>query len=74
MIRLNFMKNRRNFFKSLLGLFLAPKVVEALPLPKEIVPPLGYKGKDFFKTGIIYAPYMPLITTSSLEKNVSLEI
>ena len=72
------MKNRRNFFKSLLSVFLAPKVVEALPLPKETIPALldykalGYKGCEFFeKPLIIYAPYIPLITTSSLEKDLS---
>lgn len=68
------MKNRRNFFKSLLSVFLATKVVEALPLPKETVSTLGYKGREFFKTGIVYAPYIPLLKTDSLEKKVSLEI
>lgn len=55
------MKNRRNFFKSLLGLLIAPKVVEALPFPKDTIPTLGYKGREFGKTGFVYAPYINLL-------------
>jgi hypothetical protein len=66
------MFKRRNLFKSLIGLFLAPKVVEALPLPKETVSTLGYKGREFFKTGIVYAPYIPLLQTKTIKSmNIS---
>lgn len=66
------MKNRRNFFKSLIGLFLAPKVVEAIPLSKETVSILDFKGSEFSKTGFIYAPYMPLLQTKTIKSmNIS---
>lgn len=69
------MFKRRNLFKSLIGLFLAPKVVEALPLPKETVSTLGFKGREFFKTGIVYAPYTPLLKCDNdLALQVSLEM
>ena len=32
------MNNRRSFFKSLIGLFVAPKVAEALPVAKPKAP------------------------------------
>lgn len=32
------MNNRRSFFKSLIGLIVAPKVAEALPVTKPTVP------------------------------------
>lgn len=66
------MKNRRSFFKSLIGLFLAPKVVEAIPLSKETVSTLGFKGREFYDAGFIYAPYMPLLQTKTIESmNIS---
>ena len=54
-----FMKHRRSFFKSLIGLIVAPKVAEALPAasPHQMI---GYKCSDFVP--VIYAPYMLLFT------------
>ncbi len=61
------MFKRRNFFKSLIGLFLVPKVVEAIPLPKETVSYLCFKDLDYnYEAGFIYAPYMPLLTTKEI--------
>ena len=57
------MTNRRSFFKSLLGLFVSPAVAKVIPLP--VVPTVGYKIADFTKTGIIYAPYIPLLVMST---------
>ena len=67
------MKNRRNFFKSLIGLFLAPKVVEAIPLSEETVSYLCFKDLDYnYKAGFIYAPYMPLLQAKTIESmNIS---
>jgi hypothetical protein len=60
------MFKRRNFFKSLIGLFLVPKVVEAIPLPKETVSYSAFKGIEHYEAGFIYAPYMPLLTTKEI--------
>lgn len=54
------MSNRRSFFKSLISLIVAPKVAAALPasnLVNKCVPP----------TGIVYAPYMPMIRRTLAE-------
>ena len=56
------MKNRRNFFKNLLGLIVAPKVAEAVKIPATNLSYLGYKGME----PIVYAPYIPLLTTRQL--------
>jgi len=60
------MTNRRSFFKSLLGLFVAPAVAKALPIPPPVG--LGYKGCEFL-TGIAYTPYIPLLVMSSYGPN-----
>lgn len=54
------MNNRRSFFKSLIGLIVAPKVAEALPAtsPHQMI---GYKCSDFVP--VVYAPYIPLFKT-----------
>ena len=66
------MFKRRNLFKSLIGLFLAPKVVEAIPLSKETVSTLGFKGREFYDAGFIYAPYIPLLQAKTIESmNIS---
>jgi hypothetical protein len=53
------MKNRRNFFKNLLGLIVAPKVAEVVKIPATNLSYLRYKGIE----PIIYAPYIPLLIT-----------
>ena len=61
------MTNRRSFFKSLLGLFIAPSVAKVLPIPHPVG--LGYKGCEFYDTGIIYAPYIPLLVMKTYDTN-----
>lgn len=60
------MKNRRNFFKNLFGFLIAPKVAEVVKVPAINPNSLGYKGRDFFKKGIVYAPYIPILTIEQL--------
>lgn len=57
------MSTRRSFFGKLLAAVAAPFI----PLPRAAKSPLlGYRGREMFKKGIVYAPYMPVITTKTL--------
>jgi len=56
------MSTRRSFFGKLLAAVAAPFI----PLPKAVKSPLlGYRGREMFKRGIVYAPYIPILTTST---------
>lgn len=76
------MISRRHFLRSLgvatsaLVLGFRPKIQgEDLPdhdlrvgcLREYIV---GYKGKDFLRTGVVNAPYLPVFVTSEISKDV----
>ena len=68
--------NRRKFLGTLLGLAVVPvarrydfdgtnwKVYKDPRLNSSS--PLGYKGRQFLETGIVYAPYIPLLINRSL--------
>lgn len=57
------MNTRRSFFGSLIATVVAPFI----PLPKATKSPrLGYRGREMFKKGIVYAPYIPVLTTKTL--------
>lgn len=60
------MNNRRNFFKNLFGFLIAPKIAKVVKIPSPNPNSLGYKGREFFKKGIVYAPYIPILTTEQL--------
>jgi hypothetical protein len=71
------MNNRRSFFKKALGTLVAP-FLPNLPVskPVEFVPAkatLGYKGREFYDTGIIYCPYIPLIRTPELTMSLEMQ-
>ena len=57
------MSTRRSFF----GKLLAAVAVPFIPLPKATKSSLlGYRGREMFKKGIIYAPYIPVLITKTL--------
>lgn len=57
------MSTRRSFFGKLLAAVATPFI----PVPKATASPiLGYRGREMFKRGIVYAPYMPVLTTKTL--------
>lgn len=58
--------NRRRFLTTLFGLAAAPAVAaRALSEYKSKVQPLlSFKGKTRIGSGIVYAPYIPLVTTT----------
>jgi hypothetical protein len=58
--------NRRNFLTTLFGAALAPiaaaKILSS-PLKSNHDMLVGYKGSEYFRTGVINAPYIPLVPT-----------
>ena len=54
------MNNRRSFFKSLISLIVAPKVAAALPASNLV-------NTCVSPTGIVYAPYVPMIRRTLAE-------
>jgi|LakMenE01Jun11ns_1017448.scaffolds.fasta_scaffold7172041_1 hypothetical protein len=58
--------NRRNFLTTLFGAALAPiaaaKILSS-PLKSSHDMLVGYKGSEYFRTGVINAPYIPLVPT-----------
>ena len=77
------MTTRRKFFGTLFGLAIAPavavKVLLAPPPPKYKIyrdkhsGPVGYKGSEYFSTGVINAPYIPLYYTPTVSKKLKLK-
>lgn len=73
--------NRRGFFRRLglavaavtSGICLLPQVKKIAKqvtfdnFPTDFV--LGYKGSAFLETGVVYAPYIPLVQTCHLVNN-----
>ena len=69
--------NRRNFFKNVTRFIAGAVTLRTIlisydPVKQEIIKPkvcnknlIGYKGSEFFECGYVYAPYIPLFTTSS---------
>lgn len=68
--------NRRRFLGTLVGLAVAPVArgyifdgtnwkVYKCPRPNSS-PVLGFKGSQFMETGIVYAPYIPLVVTEKI--------
>lgn len=59
--------NRRNFLTTLFGAALAPvavaKVLSSPPKSNDDML-VGYKGREYFRTGVINAPYIPLYYTT----------
>ena len=59
--------NRRSWLKTLFGAIAAPLITPLLPTIVEAVVPkphpaqLGYKGREFWKSGIVYCPYIPVL-------------
>ena len=55
--------NRRNFLTTLFGAALAPiaaaKILSS-PLKSSHDMLVGYKGSEYFRTGVINAPYIPM--------------
>ncbi len=69
--------NRRRFFGTLFGLAVAPAVaVKVLSAPTHKVYRdkhtglAPFKGRTYFTEGVIYAPYIPLMITSDLVKDL----
>lgn len=58
--------NRRNFLTTLFGLAIAPVAAAKLlssPPKRSDDMLVGYKGSDYFRTGVINTPYIPLYST-----------
>lgn len=53
---------RRNLLKSIFGFLVAPKALceTVVSAPKTSYNYLGYKGREFWSTGMVYAPYIPI--------------
>ena len=80
--------NRRKFLGGIFGALLAPKIassIEAAPVVEKVVVSkvldyevLGYTGTEMMGSGYIYAPYIPLIQTRSIDNmlitNISKQI
>jgi hypothetical protein len=61
---------RRNLLKSIFGFLVAPKALceTVVSVSKPACPSLlGYKGREFWSTGIVYAPYIPIIKIKKYE-------
>ena len=68
--------NRRNFLTTLFGAALAPiaaaKILSS-PLKSSHDMLVGYKGSEYFRTGVINAPYIPLYYTPIAAKKLKLK-
>lgn len=69
--------NRRGFFKRLgmaVGAALLPiSVISYDPVKQQVSKPktdhsflVGYRGHQFFESGIVYAPYIPIYRTPTI--------
>lgn len=61
---------RRNLLKSIFGFLVAPKALyeTVVSVSKPTCPALlGFKGREFWNAGIVYAPYIPIIKMKKYE-------
>ena len=68
--------NRRNFLTTLFGLAIAPVAAAKLlssPPKRSDDMLVGYKGSEYFRTGVINAPYIPLYYTPVVAKKLKLK-
>ena len=68
--------NRRNFLTTLFGAALAPiavaKVLSSPPKSNDDMV-VGYKSSEYFRTGVIDVPYMPLYYTRVVARKLELK-
>lgn len=66
------MLSRRGFFscilKTVAAVVLPVAVIGFDPVKQKVCKPtlVGYKGKEFWSAGVVYAPYIPLYQTCHL--------
>ena len=69
--------NRRNFLTTLFGAALAPiaaaKILSSPPKSNDDML-VGYKGREYFRTGVINAPYIPLYYTTVVARKLELVV
>lgn len=68
--------NRRNFLTTLFGAALAPvavaKVLSSPPKSNDDML-VGYKGTEFYRSGVVDIPYIPLYYTPVVARKLELK-